>query len=754
MRLQVIKYLAMFFSALLSINVSAQISYGGFPLSLGKEDISKEIKGVKLSPFDVEPYFNEDLIDEANGEKSLRFGVEIEVDFNLENAGSWTQLKNGGRLWRMSIKSTGAMSLNVNFTWFRIPKDARFFAFNRDGISVLGAFTDKNHNPDGNFAIMPVAGDEIILELYEPKSSIGQSQIQMKSVVHGYRDFFGLLKAFGDAGACNVNVNCPLGADWQSQKSSVCMLLTANNSRFCSGALVNNTALDSTPYILTANHCNATNNSIFMFNYESPNCTNIDGPTNNTIQGCQLRANRSGSDFALFELNQSIPESFDVFYAGWSIENLAPEFSVGIHHPRGDIKKISVDEDPAIQSTYGAPSALCWRVINWEHGTTEGGSSGSPLFNQEGKIIGQLYGGTASCNNPNGHDNYGRFDISWNSGISPTSRLKEWLDPINSGVTSINGLGEATGIYNYDLRLRYIEKPLGIYCNADSILPVVIVRNLGISIVTSFRLAYNINGSNENIFMWSGTLMPNSNVQVSLPSLPISLGEEQMFNIIVSQPNGEEDENPENNSLSSLFSSKEGSGYQLILLTDNYAEETAWELIDYYTNEILFSVPYESLMDATSYQETFCLPKGCYRFTIKDFYGDGICCGIFNGNGSYTLRDNAGEIIKQGGEFTFEESVVFCVDTVLNVQNLKDQPNDYILFPNPGHDIFYLAIKNNLTMNGTAEIFHISGKLMERIQILGNQIALDLSTYADGVYIVKVIDNNVSKTFKLIKNRQ
>jgi hypothetical protein len=254
--------------------------------------------------------------------------------------------------------------------------------------------------------------------------------------------------------------------------------------------------------------------------------------------------------------------------------------------------------------------------------------------------------------------------------------------------------------------------------------------------------------------MWSGTLMPNSNVQVSLPSLPISLGEEQMFNIIVSQPNGEEDENPENNSLSSLFSSKEGSGYQLILLTDNYAEETAWELIDYYTNEILFSVPYESLMDATSYQETFCLPKGCYRFTIKDFYGDGICCGIFNGNGSYTLRDNAGEIIKQGGEFTFEESVVFCVDTVLNVQNLKDQPNDYILFPNPGHDIFYLAIKNNLTMNGTAEIFHISGKLMERIQILGNQIALDLSTYADGVYIVKVIDNNVSKTFKLIKNRQ
>jgi lysyl endopeptidase len=750
----IIKSFAVLLCTLFSFYANAQISEGGYPLSIGKAELPKEIVGVKLSPIDLEPYFNEDAMQEANGDKTLRFGAEVAVDFNLENSGSWIQLKNGDRLWRMSIKSSGAMSLNINFNWFRLPEGARFFAFNRDGSSILGAFTHKNHNPDGNFAIMPVAGDEIILELYEPKSGFGQSQVQIKSVIHGYRDFFGLLKGFGDAGACNVNINCPLGMDWQNQKRSVCMLLTANNSRFCTGALVNNTAQDSTPYILTANHCNATNNSIFMFNYESPNCTNIDGPTNNTVQGCQLRANRSGSDFALFELNQKPPDSYDVFYAGWSFEDLPPEFSVGIHHPRGDIKKISVDEDLAIQSTYGAPSALCWRVINWEQGTTEGGSSGSPLFNQEGKIIGQLYGGTASCNNINGHDNYGRFDISWNTGISPASRLKEWLDPINSGVTSIVGLGDILGLYTYDLRLRFIESPDGIYCNSDSITPLVTVRNLGTSIITSFRLDYEVNGSDIGFLNWTGTLIPNSNVQISLSSIPISLGNDQTFSITVTEPNGVEDENPENNSLSSIFSSKEGSSYQLTLITDNYADETAWELTDYYTNEILYSVPFETLMDATTYQETFCLTKGCYRFTIKDFYGDGICCGIFNGNGSYTLRDNAGEIIKQGGEFTFEESVVFCVDTVLNVQNLKDEPNDYILFPNPGHDIFYLAIKNNLTMNGTAEIFHISGKLMERKQILGNQIALDLSTYADGVYIVKVIDNNVSKTFKLIKNRQ
>src|SRR5690606_879424 len=98
-----------------------------------------------------------------------------------------------------------------------------------------------------------------------------------------------------------------------------------------------------------------------------------------------------------------------------------PTSQVGIHHPSGDVKKICFDNNAPTQVTYG--NASCWRVVNWESGTTEPGSSGSPLFDQNQRIVGQLYGGTASCSSIT-HDNYGRFDVSW-EGTNSSNRLRD-----------------------------------------------------------------------------------------------------------------------------------------------------------------------------------------------------------------------------------------------------------------------------------------------------------------------------------------
>ena len=143
-----------------------------------------------------------------------------------------------------------------------------------------------------------------------------------------------------------MNVNCPEGADWQNEKKAVA-LIVEGGSAVCSGALVNNTAQDGTPYFLTANHClsggNPTANWVYYFNHESATCTGNTGPTNQSISGSTLKANRAGSDFCLVHLNDTPPQSWDVWYAGWdnSDDAAAVSSAVGIHHPDGDVKKIS-----------------------------------------------------------------------------------------------------------------------------------------------------------------------------------------------------------------------------------------------------------------------------------------------------------------------------------------------------------------------------------------------------------------------------
>ncbi|HRD51510.1 MAG TPA: trypsin-like peptidase domain-containing protein, partial [Flavobacteriales bacterium] len=202
--------------------------------------------------------------------------------------------------------------------------------------------------------------------------------------------------------------------------------------------LINNCQNNGTPYFLTANHCLGGNNSwVFRFNWNSPVCTpTTNAPTNQTVSGSQLRANNAASDVALLQLNSTPPASYNVFYTGWDKSGTAPTASTCIHHPDGDIKKISFDTNPATSVSWGG--AACWRIANWEDGTTEPGSSGSGLWNQNGLLIGQLYGGTASCSN-NINDYFGRFSTSY-------PFLQTWLGDCGNTlqgyplITSVNDL--------------------------------------------------------------------------------------------------------------------------------------------------------------------------------------------------------------------------------------------------------------------------------------------------------------------------
>ena len=159
------------------------------------------------------------------------------------------------------------------------------------------------------------------------------------------------------------------------------------------------------------------------FNWISPNpvcgseAASTNSSTNFTMNGATLRARNSGSDFMLLELNNSIPDDWDVTYAGWDKSDTNPSFVVGIHHPQGDIMKICRDDSGVIKvphSINGGSVAQTWEITTagggWEIGVTEGGSSGSSLFDNNGRVIGQLFGGAAGCNGTN--DN-GTFRFLW-----------------------------------------------------------------------------------------------------------------------------------------------------------------------------------------------------------------------------------------------------------------------------------------------------------------------------------------------------
>lgn len=442
------KILFSFAVALLLVSDTfAQINIGGKPYSFKNDIADEEYPVVSMPLFNLGEVEKEDLKDDQAG-LPPRFGYPFGVQLNLENSGTWTTLDNGDRIWRLSVSSPGARSINLTYDAFWLPQGAALYIYNKSQSQVIGGFTSKNNNsPKGQsigFATGFIFSDQITLEYYEPQSVMGAGEISIDQVVHGYRNIRspGSPDDFGTSGGCNVNINCsPEGDIWQAVKHSVAMIMVGG-FRFCTGSLLNTTVADFKPYFLTANHCLSgtmdaltdpmVGNWMFVWNYESAGCANgATEPALITTTGAILVANNGGSDFALFRLIEDPLElmpSVPLWYNGWDASASASAGGVGIHHPDGDIKKIST------YSMTPGSSGNFWTVFfdptTNGHGVTEPGSSGSPLFNSSQRVIGQLQGGIgSSCGDPvNDESFYGKFSDSWD-GANQRRRLHDWLDP-------------------------------------------------------------------------------------------------------------------------------------------------------------------------------------------------------------------------------------------------------------------------------------------------------------------------------------
>ena len=377
----------------------------------------------------------------------LVFAEKVECKIDCIKNGTWESTDDGYLLWRQRISSEDAYSMSIAFESFHLPSTASLFLYDPSKTYVIGPINSEANDHHGQWWSPILPFDEVVIEVQLNEKDLNNLELVINSVQH---DFSGVGGVF--SGSCNLDVVCgaadgfPQSDRFRDIINSVGMY-SINGTDLCTGALINTTRNDCTPYFLTADHCGVRNNNaasvVVYWNYQNSTCRIPgsqasgrlgDGSRMQFNSGSQLIASSSSTDFALLLLDDEVNPVYNPFYSGWDAESQEYDSTICIHHPNSEEKRISFDFDPATAFIDG----FFIRVEDWDIGTTEGGSSGSPLYDQNKRIIGQLNGGEASCSNDL-FDDFGSLMKAWEGEGTPQTRLKDWLDPDNTGQKIMDG---------------------------------------------------------------------------------------------------------------------------------------------------------------------------------------------------------------------------------------------------------------------------------------------------------------------------
>ena len=414
---------------------------------------------IELPPLDLESVFAEKRAFEAKNPGRVRFAHRIPVAISPDTVGTWIDGPQDEARWSLSLRSPGAASLNIGFSRYRMPEGGELRITLPDGAEPYRSFTSADNEVHNELWTPLFPGDQVTLTVRVPKHGKKDLAIQLASINHGLKS-----DPREKSSNCNIDTVCSVGdlpvlgnlIDAYRDQIRSTAFYTIDGTDTCSGVLINNTARDGRPYFLTAAHCEVTEanarSMVVYWNYENSVCRapgsdesgrSGDGSREIFNSGAIFRASYEDSDFCLVELDDVVPPEANVFYAGWDRSGKNADMAVGIHHPSTDEKRISFSFEETQTTNYGSyrrnDFGTHFRVVSWDNGTTEGGSSGSPLFNENKQVIGQLHGGDADCNTLDS-DWYGRLNRSWSGGGSASRRLSDWLDPEATGELSIEGI--------------------------------------------------------------------------------------------------------------------------------------------------------------------------------------------------------------------------------------------------------------------------------------------------------------------------
>lgn len=401
----------------------------------------------------------------------LRAGQAMPIALSVAS-GEWHVPANGTAVWQLELHSEDATFLGLRLQDLHLPPEGEISLIGTHGRS--GPFTSDDQSEDGTLWIPIVHGSQAVLEVALPAASLSELRFGESILHYGVQPLDGnrpVTKAEGDAGNCHNNVACPVGDDWPSAIDAT-VLLIIGNQVVCNGALLNNTRDDGTPLIITADHCGIRSNGdgegfpassvTAIFNFQSEQCDSSSGVSDeDRINGATLLYRERRSDTSLIRLDRAPPARFNVSYAGWDASGNGIDDGSGVHHPSGDIKKISLFDQPAQKETVTITDGAlvgsrnqtvdAWR-IDWSDGVTEPGSSGSGLWSPEERLIGVLSGGSSACGSSGllglggsdinrGPDFYGRLEVAFSRSGELGTPIQRFLDPTGSGVLRVEQRG-------------------------------------------------------------------------------------------------------------------------------------------------------------------------------------------------------------------------------------------------------------------------------------------------------------------------
>ena len=706
--------------------------------SLGLPEILKN-PITKISIFNQLPPIDTFNI-HSSREKTMEYGKPISLDLNvLENAKKDT-LADGSIVYQYGLWCKNALSINLVFSQFKLKQGSTLYLVGANSNTYIGAYTSLNNSESNYLGTDLIYDEKVIIELKEPVENRNTSLLQLETVVHGYQSIDKLLKRkLNSSGICNIDVNCPQGNGFENQRNAVVLILNGAGG-LCTGTMVNSTIGPIKPYMLTALHCGTKPQGwVYRFRWEATtenaDCgttkPSVDAPQDRVINGSSLVAKSSVSDFLLCELNAMPDPTWNVYFSGWNISGNTPKSGVGIHHPYADIKKISIDYDSLHTDAFnpGEPKNH-WRT-NWDQGITEVGSSGSPLFDENHLLIGQLRGGDSDCISDFMTDFYGKLSASWNGLGTDSTRLRTWLNPINLPEEKVQGsyLTGNTPIINDAFLLYAGTNLVKRNCN-QFINPYVIIGNAGTSELTNAIISYQYDNENILSINWSGNLNQYERDTVFLPQRSFGQGV-HTFSATVKSDN---DEITKNNNITHSFTQiNDSKQYTCILTLDNKGSETNWKISNKKEEVIYSGGPYDNDTPGKVIKQQMCLSPGCYNIRINDYNSNGM--SELQSGSMYLIKNNLDTVASIQPTTSFKSSITrsFC-----DSDGISDEINVY---PNPV-DEGEITIESTIENINEIQIYDLTGKQIASLFTSGIVYKMRTDELQMGIYLFQIKTTN------------
>ena len=398
---------------------------------------------IKVMPsFDLAKLKKEDAKRDSTG-GMLRFGKPFDVSYTLAD-GQWEDV-DGGRMWSITFKSEGALSLNFIFDDFHLPEGAELYVINKEESVLFGPVTKESTTENGYFLTDIIEGDQASIYLFEPTNCEGLSSLTIKRVIHGYRHF---------ESARELNRNYVYTQDvacypnYGIVSDAVAMVLHGSGYFVGSGFLIMSADYSFKPYFITSYYVVSTDNnstfseneiyyaenSLFKFRYRKASCEGSNYVENCTYNQAKIRASWTGTEFVLLELKSNLKANPTLSWVGWTRTGCSGSSPALIHHPQNDVMKISFT-----YGTYNYGTQYTWSSLFIYNGTVYSGSLGAPLVDDNKRMIGHVSDllPLNSYYEPN-IAHIGKFVFSYVGGGTSDTRLKDWINPDNDDVFDVD----------------------------------------------------------------------------------------------------------------------------------------------------------------------------------------------------------------------------------------------------------------------------------------------------------------------------